>query len=216
MRRNVVFGKGREWRPEDNVYRGLHLGPDRGAEVGAYASREPGEYSDSYYGPGDSYARRSNASDGYVREQYGPRSSSNAYVGGVAGTRGPARASGYVGYGELHAGERSWADIGVSSVRGGESGFTDPERPSFRGRGPRGYVRSDERLTEIVCERLTDDPRIDASNVSVEVHGGEVTLTGEVRDRAIKWRVEDLVEDCSGGAIVHNRLRVVHARAAPE
>ena len=36
---------------------------------------------------------------------------------------------------------------------------------SYRGRGPRGYTRSDERLLETVCEQLTDDPRIDATEL---------------------------------------------------
>lgn len=207
MRRNVMFGKGRGWRPEDmdERYRGLHLEPGRGAEVGEYATDEPGEYSDSYYGPGDRYARRNVASDGYVRGQFGPRSNINPYVGGVVGARGPARGTGYIGYGELHSGDQSWADLGVSSVRGGKGGATGQ---SFRGRGPKGYVRSDERLKEIVCERLTDHPKIDASDVNVEAKAGEITLTGEVSDRMMKWRIEDLIEDATGGALVHNRLRV--------
>ena len=39
------------------------------------------------------------------------------------------------------------------------------ERPigAHRGRGPKGYRRSDERIREDVCERLTEDPFIDAS-----------------------------------------------------
>ncbi|MGH8178915.1 MAG: BON domain-containing protein [Steroidobacter sp.] len=207
MRRNVMFGKGREWRPEDDEYRGLHLGPGRGAEVGEYATREPGEYSDSYYGPGDEYARRNVGSDGYERGQYGPRSNENLQVGGVVGRYTPTRSPGYTGYGELHPGERSWADLGVASVHPGESGVTEHSRPSFRGRGPKGYVRSDERLREIICERLTDDPDIDASDIGIEVQGGEVTLTGTVTDRTTKWRAEDLAESCSNGALIHNRLR---------
>src|SRR5262249_30469691 len=37
---------------------------------------------------------------------------------------------------------------------------------SYRGRGPKGFARTDERLKEIVCERLTDAPHIDASEIS--------------------------------------------------
>lgn len=58
MRRNVVFGRGRGWRAEDDDFRSLHLEPRRGAEVGEYGPRETSEFSDAYYGPGDDYARR--------------------------------------------------------------------------------------------------------------------------------------------------------------
>jgi osmotically-inducible protein OsmY len=62
-------------------------------------------------------------------------------------------------------------------------------------------------LTEVICDRLTDDPRIDATDIAVEVKNGEVTLSGTVRDRATKWRAEDLAESCSGITTVHNNLR---------
>jgi osmotically-inducible protein OsmY len=110
-------------------------------------------------------------------------------------------------YGELHRGQRSWADLGVYSVRAGESGITERQPASFRGRGPKGYKRSDERLMEAICERLTDDPGVDASDVSVEVSDGEVTLTGTVLDKPTKWQVEDVVESCSGVIGIRNCLR---------
>lgn len=78
---------------------------------------------------------------------------------------------------------------------------------SFRGKGPKGYQRSDERLKEVVCERLSDDHRVDASEISVEVKNGEVTIEGQVSDRSTKYRVEDLIEQC-GVKEIHNRLRV--------
>jgi hypothetical protein len=47
--------------------------------------------------------------------------------------------------------------------------------PNYTGRGPLGYQRGDERIREDVCDRLTDDPRIDAGDVEVQVKNGEVT-----------------------------------------
>jgi len=79
---------------------------------------------------------------------------------------------------------------------------------SFRGRGPKEFQRSDERLQEIICERLTDDPRIDATDVDVKVQGRAVTVSGKVADRRQKYMIEDLVEDCHGVSEVHNELRV--------
>jgi osmotically-inducible protein OsmY len=82
------------------------------------------------------------------------------------------------------------------------------ERGRFRGRGPRGYSRSDDRIREDVCDRLTDDPWIDASDIEVRVQNGEVTLAGLVRERQDKRFAEDLVDDIPGVREVHNQLRV--------
>ncbi len=82
-----------------------------------------------------------------------------------------------------------------------------------RGRGPRGWTRSDERIREDVHERLTDDSMIDAGDVTVEVQGGEVTLNGLVDDRQSKRRAEDLAERVSGVLHVQNNLRVRERQA---
>jgi osmotically-inducible protein OsmY len=77
-----------------------------------------------------------------------------------------------------------------------------------RGRGPKGYQRSDERIREDVNDRLTDDPHIDASDIEVAVSGREVTLTGTVNSRFEKRHAEDLAESVSGVTHVQNNLRV--------
>ena len=77
-----------------------------------------------------------------------------------------------------------------------------------RGRGPRGYTRSDERIREDVNDRLTDDPYVDASDIDVIVSGGEVTLSGTVDDRRSKHRAEDIAESIPGIRHVQNNLRV--------
>lgn len=78
----------------------------------------------------------------------------------------------------------------------------------WRGVGPKGYVRSDARITEDVCEQLLHDDAIDARDISVQVRDGVVSLEGQVPKRAIKHRVEDLVERCAGVRDIENRLRV--------
>lgn len=78
----------------------------------------------------------------------------------------------------------------------------------YRGHGPSGYTRSDERIREDVNDRLTDDSRVDARNVTVTVASGEVTLDGTVSSRDQKRRAEDVVEDLSGVKHVQNNLRV--------
>ena len=77
-----------------------------------------------------------------------------------------------------------------------------------RGLGPKGYKRSDERISEEVHQRLTDDSWLDASNISCSVSGGEVTLSGTVENREAKHRAERIVEDLSGVNHVQNNLRI--------
>jgi osmotically-inducible protein OsmY len=102
----------------------------------------------------------------------------------------------------------------TSGGYGGDSGYRSDygsyagSQQSHRGRGPQGYQRSDERLKEMICERLTDDPAIDATNVSVEVTSQVVKLTGTVDDRSTKYEIEELVESLGGVKDIDNQLRV--------
>lgn len=79
----------------------------------------------------------------------------------------------------------------------------------YRGWGPRGYRRSDERIFEDVCSRLMDNPWLDADDVEVRVDGGEVTLTGTVDSRGSKRLADDIAYGVSGVWDVHNRLQVL-------
>ena len=83
-----------------------------------------------------------------------------------------------------------------------------PEDRGYRGMGPKGYKRSDERISEEVHERLADDSWLDASGINVKVNNGEVNLTGTVESREAKHRAERLVEDISGVTHVQNNLRI--------
>lgn len=78
----------------------------------------------------------------------------------------------------------------------------------YRGRGPSGYKRTDERISEVAHDRLTDDPWLDASAITVLVDNGEITLSGTVPERESKHRAERLVEDLAGVNHVQNNLRV--------
>jgi len=77
-----------------------------------------------------------------------------------------------------------------------------------RGKGPRGYQRSKERIHEDICDRLTYDDRLDASEIDVKVEDNEVILTGTVTTREEKRRAEDLAESIAGVQNVQNRLRI--------
>lgn len=82
------------------------------------------------------------------------------------------------------------------------------EAGPYRGRGPRGYTRSDERIREDVNDVLSDDPYLDASDIEVSVENGEVVLIGFVDSRQNKRRAEDLAESVSGIKNCQNSLRV--------
>ena len=110
--------------------------------------------------------------------------------------------------------ERGWWDRASDTVA---SWFGDEEadrrrrmdqQREHRGRGPKGYRRSDERIKEDVNDRLSDDYYLDASEVEVNIQNTEVTLTGTVNSREEKRRAEDLAESVSGVSNVENRLRV--------
>jgi osmotically-inducible protein OsmY len=77
-----------------------------------------------------------------------------------------------------------------------------------KGKGPKGYTRSDERITEDINEKLYQDDYVDASNIEVSVSGGEVTLSGTVESRNVKRHAEDLAESVTGVKNVQNNLKV--------
>ncbi|WP_255592903.1 BON domain-containing protein [Bordetella sp. BOR01] len=72
---------------------------------------------------------------------------------------------------------------------------------------PKGYVRSDERVREDLCERLSRSG-LDVSDVSVDVSDGTVTLEGTVPNRGTKHAIEDCADDCLGVSDIQNHIRV--------
>jgi osmotically-inducible protein OsmY len=77
-----------------------------------------------------------------------------------------------------------------------------------RGKGPKNYTRSDDRIREDVNDRLADDSHIDASEIEVQVKECEVTLSGTVNSREEKRYAEDIVDRISGVKHVQNNLRI--------
>ena len=144
----------------------------------------PGAYGEGRYGPQGGYGSESgynkSGSGGFQGEQFGSQSGDRSPSGQFGSQGGYGRSTGRVG--EQQAG--------------------------FRGRGPKGYTRSDQRIEEDVNERLSDDYYLDASDIEVSVQGGTVTLSGEVEDREAKRRAEDIAEFCSGVRQVQNNIKV--------
>lgn len=120
------------------------------------------------------------------------------------------------GGGRMSQRERDWGENGSSWSRGAgaREWGTQPDwlypaaEGPFRGRGPQGYRRSDERIREDICDLLTERGDVDPSAVQVRVQNCEVTLEGAVPDRRMKRVAEDIAEATRGVRDVHNRLRV--------
>lgn len=113
---------------------------------------------------------------------------------------------GFFGSGQEVPFQRSQPHLGM----GHGVGYTPQPNAGlgYRGLGPKGYSRSDERLLEEINERLTLHDDLDASEISVAVEKREVTLNGTVSSREEKRLAEDIAEDVTGIDHVQNNLRV--------
>jgi hypothetical protein len=110
------------------------------------------------------------------------------------GATGPSSLGSFGEEGSLH---QNWGS--QSSQRG------------FLGKGPKGYKRSDDRIKEDVCETLSRDPRVDASEIEVNVDDAMVTLSGTVDNREAKRTAEMIIENLSGVDDVKNEIKVKKA-----
>src|SRR6185295_15749382 len=220
---------GRDWESERYGNEGRFPGDEN---PGRYSSRGGRNYQggrQNYWGRGWENERdesnresrygsygRSGAERGYSEGLTGdyPQQRYNYPTGFRSTERYGERGRGY-DYDREDRGEgRGWLDRASDAVA---SWFGDEEaerrrrmdeQREHRGRGPKGYRRSDERIKEDVNDRLSDDYYLYASDVEVAVENMEVTLTGTVRNRNDKRRAEDLAESVSGVTNVENRLRV--------
>ncbi len=198
--------------------------PGRG-QVGHYGAGGRGGYSGGYSGGG--FGGSSGTS--YERGNVGRGEPGSNYRGGASSSQSPYRGPSYGGgssgggsyggasYGrsdrgfeqhQVYGGQQRGAGVGFDPGSGASGGALS-ERRGFAGRGPKGYTRTDDRIREDVCERLSLDDDIDASEIEVSVKEGEVTLRGSVITRSMKHQAEDLAEDVSGVRDVHNELRVM-------
>lgn len=123
--------------------------------------------------------------------------------------------SSYLGYGAYATLDGSRVDSSEFADPDWAGAKLEPERPAtpavpadHTGRGPRNYRRSDARLRDEICERLTHDEHIDASEIEVSVLEGDVLLTGTVERRDLKHLAEDVAFRVVGVLDVTNRLRV--------
>jgi osmotically-inducible protein OsmY len=144
----------------------------------------------------------------YGGESYGRRS-----YGGYEGSFGGYGREGYGGREGRGLSERA---SGEAASWFGNRDAAPRREQDYRGRGPKGYRRSDDRIREDVNDRLTDDPYLDASDIDVSISHSEVTLNGTVDSRYARRRAEDLAENISGVIHVQNNLRVRQAQGGSD
>jgi osmotically-inducible protein OsmY len=196
------FGRSRDYQSEWSGY-GASGGNYGSSSQDRYGSRDRSEYgayrdddrnsASSSYGSGSfrtspSYGSGANAGSS-SRSGYG----AGSYGGEYGSNRQPSR-------GLFRNGRESgWGESNYSALQG----------TSYSGRGPKGYTRSDERIREDVCERLSDNDEVDASEIEVQVKDRKVTLIGTVQNRRMKHIAEDLAEAVSGVDDVENRITVI-------
>jgi len=188
-----------------------NTGQDRygqsGYGQGGYGQGNYGQPNYSYGQPSHGQDFGSSGTSNYGRSNFGSgqseRGSENSRMGSSSGV-------GYRGYGGegSYGSQSGWREpSGEGQQYGSSSGYSQGQH---RGKGPKNYQRSDERVKEMLCERLHDDPEIDASEVTVSVQGGTITLEGTVDSRRTKNAIEDVAEQI-GSQDVQNNLRVQKA-----
>lgn len=208
-RMNRDFYRGREGDDERNDGgreqggRGfLGTGSDydvgRGSYGGTYGTFNSPEYMQDYgrYGQGNRFNedaerrrqpdRSRSGGEQFGREQYGQRQ--------TGGRQQRSQFDDVGGFGPY---------FGKGIVRGALLG-----RGRFSGKGPKGYSRTDEQLKEEICRKLYEHPEIDASDVTVEVKGGELMLTGTIDSRHARDLIEDEADRVMGIKEVNNQIRI--------
>jgi hypothetical protein len=84
---------------------------------------------------------------------------------------------------------------------------TQPLESHSQSRPPKNK-RPDMRIVDEVCEKLTADPDVDATEIEVDVQVGIVTLSGSVPSRQMKKLAERCLDTIRGVLDIQNNLRV--------
>lgn len=184
---------------------------------------------DDYYDPDHSYRPHDHFNSGYGGREFRPSRTNEPYSNhtysygdrdeGFREQEREVRGHQSSWYGGERNARENWPEQDGFAARidhgyRGAGGYRSPLHGSgdhdegHRGRGPKGYARSDERIREDVCDCLTYDRHVDASHVEVTVKGGEVTLSGKIESRGARRHAEELTERALGVRHVQNNLRV--------
>ena len=77
------------------------------------------------------------------------------------------------------------------------------------GKGPQGWMHSDQRMYNDVCAALAFSHEVDATDINVNVEDSCVSLNGSVFDHEMKAAATECVENVFGVSEVKNELRIL-------
>lgn len=178
------YGTSSGYNGRDNL-QGHRYGSASGYEGAGYPQQGQRDF-------GSSSLRGQDTGYGLGSREYGDRSTPSAYSQGSLGQGLESGRTASLSGAQPYMGQRM---SGVGQA-------------SYRGRGPKNYTRSDDRIIDDVNERLTNDDDLDASDIEVKCESGVLTLEGTVEQRWMKHRAEDLAEACAGVRQIDNRIQV--------
>jgi hypothetical protein len=162
-----------------------------GSQSGSYGGSQSGGSGSRRFGAGSrGEAGRGEAWDRSGSEWAGGEGSSGGYGYGGSYGRSYGGASGVGG---------SWR----SPAQGTQGGQPRSDR---RKRTPKGYTRSDERIREDICDRLSES-YTECEEVTVTVTNGEVVLSGRAPSGETRREIERIAEDVTGVKDVTNQIR---------
>lgn len=93
-------------------------------------------------------------------------------------------------------------------IRWSDDSRSEASSESHFGKGPKGYLRSAEKIKDEACEILTRDYQLDASEIEVHFEDHNLILKGRVGSRYDKRRAEALVENIPGVQDVINQIKL--------
>jgi hypothetical protein len=79
---------------------------------------------------------------------------------------------------------------------------------NHKGKGPKGYRRTDDLIKEDICEALYRNTGVDASEIEIFVKDGVVKITGFVTSPEQKMMAESAIENLTGIDEIFNDLSV--------
>lgn len=183
------YGASSGYTPRENVYGHRYGSGISGYEGAGYPQQGQRDFGQRDFG-GSSLRGQEG---GFESRQFNDRHAQSTYGQGSIGI---GQESGL--YGSPYGGSQLYSGQRLSGVG----------QQSYRGRGPKNYTRSDERIIDDINERLTNDDDLDASDIEVRCENGVLTLEGTVEQRWMKHRAEDLAEACAGVRQIDNRIQV--------
>jgi len=206
-------GPDRDERGSQYMGRDFGRNPSQNYRDEGYGARHQGERGQSGWnrgygqgedirGRGDTQWHAGDSQFGMDRDnRQGDWFRDNSFRGGMGGGMGGMSGGMGGGMGQ---------DRGYSMQQGGQQqgGQQWQQQQRRYPKGPKGYKRSDERIKEDVCDCLSRMEEIDSSEIEVTVSNGEVTLTGTVPERRMKFMAEQMCEGISAVTDVNNNIRV--------